>query len=291
MRIGSDIVGLKFRELKTSVTWRHTTNYAASTGDANPFYFDDRRKEGIIAPPMFAVAVTWPLVENLADYLELPCSPEIFQTMVHYSEHLEFLRPIRPGDRLSVNGRVAAVTPHRAGTLVVFEFSASDQQGRPVFHEHMGGLLRGVNCADSGKGGNNIPTAPRFTDCPSPVWEEAVPIRPEAPYIYDGCTNIVFPIHTSPAFAESAGLPGIILQGTATLAYAAARLVNREAGGDPSGLEAICCRFTGMVRPDSIIRVRLLKRVSGDNRAHLFFRVFDQQGQTAVNDGYARIKI
>lgn len=47
------------------------------------------------------------------------------------------------------------------------------------------------------------------------------------------------------------GLPGIIHQGTATLAYAARELVNREARGNPALLKALACRFTGMVRPGS----------------------------------------
>jgi hypothetical protein len=49
------------------------------------------------------------------------------------------------------------------------------------------------------------------------------------PYVYDGCTNIYFPIHTSVGFARMVGLPDIILQGTATLAYAARELADREA--------------------------------------------------------------
>ena len=42
------------------------------------------------------------------------------------------------------------------------------------------------------------------------------------------------------------GLPGIIHQGTATLAYAVRELVNREARGNPALLKALACRFTGM---------------------------------------------
>ncbi|UCG04133.1 MAG: MaoC family dehydratase N-terminal domain-containing protein [Candidatus Heimdallarchaeota archaeon] len=33
-------------------------NYAAAIDDNNEFYFDDERKDGIVAPPMFAVATT-----------------------------------------------------------------------------------------------------------------------------------------------------------------------------------------------------------------------------------------
>ena len=36
------------------VGWRESMNFAASIGDANPYYFDDTREDGIIAPPMLA---------------------------------------------------------------------------------------------------------------------------------------------------------------------------------------------------------------------------------------------
>ncbi|MFZ5633041.1 MAG: MaoC/PaaZ C-terminal domain-containing protein [Bacillota bacterium] len=291
MKIGTDIVGAKLKEYRTTVTWRQTTNYAASLGDMNPCYVDDRREGGIMAPPMFAVAVTWPLVENIHQYMDMPYPPELFRTMVHYTEHIEFFRPVRPGDELSVRGEVAAVVPHRSGTLVVFKFPVTDRDGRPFFTEYMGGLLRGVECAGAGRGTENIPAVPRLEDDPPPAWEAAIPISREAPYIYDGCTNIVFAIHTSPLFAHAVGLPGIILQGTATLAHSAAQLINREAGGNPERLAAISGRFTGMVFPDSSIRVQLLKREVENDNAHLFFRVLNRQGQAAVSGGYARFRL
>jgi acyl dehydratase len=81
------------------------------------------------------------------------------------------------------------------------------------------------------------------------------------------------------------GLPGIILQGTCTLALAARELVNREAGGDPTRLKTLSCRFSGMVRPGTSIRVELKSRSRGD----LFFEVLNQEGEKAVSKGYARI--
>ena len=108
--------------------------------------------------------------------------------------------------------------------------------------------------------------------------------------MYDGCTDIVFPIHTSPAFAKMVGLPGVILQGTATLALAVRELINREAGGDPDRLESVGCRFAGMVLPDSTIGVRLLGREPGPAGTGLFFEVINAQGQPAVRHGHALLR-
>lgn len=291
MKIGSDIVGTKIREYRTEVSWRRTTNYAAATGDMNPRYIDDSREGGITAPPMFAVAVTWPVVENIRRYVDMPYPPEIFLTLVHYTEHIEFFSPVKPGDSLAVNGEVAAVIPRKSGTQIIFKFEVTNQRGLPVFTEYMGGLLRGVECMDGGKGKESIPTVPDWDTSDPPVWEAILPVGREAPYVYDGCTGIVFAIHTSPAFARAVGLPDIILQGTATMAYSVSQLVNREAGGDPARLEAVHGAFRGMVFPGSSIRVQLTGRNTLGGAAHLFFRVLNEQGQPAISCGYARLKL
>lgn len=313
MEIGSDIVGIRLKEYKTSVTWRQTTNYAASVGDMNPHYFDDRRPGGITAPPMFAVAVSWPVQQNISQYMEMPYPMEVFLTMVHHTEYIEFYRPILPGDSLCIKGEVAAVIPHRSGTRIVFKFPVTDPTGVPYHTEYIGALLRGVGCRDSGRGVENIPMTPApgnknaltsptgsinetssvednaTVNANESLWEEQIHISSEAPYVYDGCTNIVFPIHTSPAFASSVGLPGIILQGTATLAHAVRQLINREAGGDPRRLEVVCGRFSGMVTPDSNITVVLQKKEAAGGAIHLYYTVINGQGRPAISRGYARL--
>jgi len=75
------------------------------------------------------------------------------------------------------------------------------------------------------------------------------------------------------------------LQGTCTLALAARELINREADGDPTRLKTLSCRFSGMVRPETAISVKLKMR----NEENLFFEVVNQDGEKAVSKGYARI--
>jgi acyl dehydratase len=122
------------------------------------------------------------------------------------------------------------------------------------------------------------------------LWESVISIDPLAPFIYDGCTNIHFPIHTSVKFAHQVGLPGIIHQGTATLALAVHNILNKEAGGDPHRLATLYCRFTGMVLPGSAIRVRLTGKNQVSGGTDLFFTVLNAEEKRAINDGYIRLK-
>jgi hypothetical protein len=194
MEIASRFVGSSLKPLDARITWRRTTNYAAALGDANPRYLDDTRPGGLVAPPMFAVAVTWPISERIPDFIEIPDFPfEILATQVHYTEHLECYRLIRPGDLLTVQGRVAAILPHKAGTLMVLRYDARDETGAPVFTEHIGGMMRGVRCTDDGAGAETLPeTLPR-PEPGEPLWETRIAIERTAPFVYDGCTNIHFP--------------------------------------------------------------------------------------------------
>jgi acyl dehydratase len=105
--------------------------------------------------------------------------------------------------------------------------------------------------------------------------------------IYDGCTNIVFPIHTSKKFAHQVGLPEIILQGTATLALAVRELIKREAESRPWRLKEIYCRFSGMVFPGSDITLQVYEASPQSGRS--YFDVLNQKGEKILSHGYAFI--
>ncbi len=291
MELSSDLVGTMLKPYHREVTWRETMNYAAAVGDDNPRYFDDEGDEGIVAPPLFGVAVTWPILERIWEYVDTDrFPPEVLLTQVHHTEHLVFHRPIRPGDHLTVQGRIAAILPHRAGTQVVICFEVRDRKDQPVFTEHTGALMRGVSCTGGGQGGDTLPVMPAGPMEERVHWEAVIPIDPLRPFIYDGCANIYFPIHTSKSFARQVGLPGIILQGTATLALAAREILNREAGKDPRRLGAFSGRFSGMVLPGTSIRVRLVGKNPGPAGTEIHFVVYNQEDHPAVSRGYAFIK-
>ena len=109
-----------------------------------------------MAHPLFCVALTWPILGQIWDFLEAGDFPfHLLATQVHYTEHLAFLGPIRPGTRLAIMGRITAILPHRSGTEVIIRLDARDAEGAAIFTEHTGALLRGVRCADEGRGSEN----------------------------------------------------------------------------------------------------------------------------------------
>lgn len=290
MEISSDLAGRKSRPYDVELTARRTTNYAAGTYDPNPHYFDDERDGGTIAPAMLAASLTWHMTlyrEAFWETHDFP--PDIAARQVHYSEYLQMHQPLRPGQHLTIQAEVAAVIPHRAGTHMIVRYEATSK-GEPVFTEYAGAMLRDVRCTDAGKGKELASDLGRFSRQESCAWERTLHVDPLAAYVYDGCGDVHNPIHTSPAFAHMVGLPGPILHGTATLAYAVREIVATEADNDPSRVAAIRAHFTGMVMPDSDIRIEMLGKEAEGALTHCHFLVWNAEDKRAIRNACVTLK-
>jgi len=290
MEISSAFAGTRLKPFSTRVEARQTMNYAAAVGDRNPCYFDDRRSTGLAAHPMHPVAITWNVTGRIWEYIEADDFPlDALLTQVHHTETIVHHRPLVPGDQLTIDGLVAAIQAHPSGTRVIIRYAAVDRDGQPVFTEYCGALLRGVTCVGGDRQIGELPAIPSARKASPPIWAAASDIDHLAAHIYDGCTDIVFPIHTSPQFAEAVGLPGIILQGTATLALAIREIVDREAEHQPARIRTVSGRFTGMVQPGTRIDIHLTERRSTADGQALFFEVRNNDGKKAISDGFAEV--
>jgi len=288
MNLNSRFAGTPLKEYRIKIPWRATTNYAACVADGNPLYFEDIKGGKPLAPPTFPVAVTWPILRRLQEFILADDFPgKVLLTQVHYTEHLVLHRLVRPGDELVIKGRVAAIIPHRAGTHAIVALFASDRKGCPVFTEYTGAMLRGVGC-DREKGKEELPHVP-LSKSSSTLWSNVIPIDPLLPYLYDGCSNMEFPIHTSQKFAKAVGLPGIILQGTATLALAIRDIVNQEACGNPELISQVSCKFTGMVKPGTHIEIRCLECRDHPGHRDVFFDIVNADNIKVVRSGYVKL--
>ena len=103
--------------------------------------------------------------------------------------------------------------------------------------------------------------------------------------MYTECARIWNPIHTDAAVARAAGLPAIILHGTATLALAVSRVVTRELGGDVTGVRGVAARFTGFVRLPSVITVR----GRGRQATTIAFDAVGADGSSVLGEGVLSI--
>ncbi|MCG8683364.1 MAG: MaoC family dehydratase N-terminal domain-containing protein [Desulfobacterales bacterium] len=290
MKLNSQLAGTRLKNYQTEVSQRQTVNFAAGLNDNNPIYFDDIRAQGVAAPPTFPVSITWPVLSQLGDFILLDEFPkEVLFTQVHYTEHLVIHRLVRPGDHISLDGKIVSITPHRAGTHAIIRLDAKDGSSNPVFTEYIGAMLRGVDC-DGEMTVDPLPQIPENDPAVPTAWTCLLEIDPLTPYIYDACADIEFPIHTSPKFARDVGLPGILLQGTATLGLAVRELVNNQADGNPEAVKEIACTFTGMVEPGTDIEICCLETRQKKEFTHIFFEVINASNKKAIRNGYMKIQ-
>ena len=290
MEVSTDLAGRRSTPYEVEITPRQSTNYAAGTLDPTPFYFDDERPGGAIAPPMLAASLSWHMTLYRDRFWKTDDFPaDVAVRQVHYSEVLEIHQPMRPGQRLSITAQVAAVLPHRAGTHMVVRYDATCD-GQPVFTEYSGAMLRDVKCVGEPKGKDAVQEMERVSRQDGPLWSKSLHVHPLASYLYDGCGDVHNPIHTSPAFAHAVGLPDPIVHGTATLAYAVREIVAAEADGDPTRVATIRANFTGMVLPDSQIRIELLGKQEDSSLTHCHFLVWNAEDKRAIRNACVSLK-
>ncbi len=133
------------------VSEREIKRFAQAIGDLNPLYLDREfaqrsRYGGIIAPPLFIFALDYygdlPETElgpdgmPVSEELELPLPPSYVRGG---SSEIEFFRPIKAGDSVTVRKKLVDVYTKegKSGPLlfVVIDTIVADQKGEPLVIE------------------------------------------------------------------------------------------------------------------------------------------------------------
>jgi acyl dehydratase len=149
---------------------------------------------------------------------------------------------------------VIQIRTSKPGALVVTRFDTVEAvTGEPVVTSYASTIYRGVPVAGGDTQLEAMPPLPEPASGSTLSQQVALPIAREAPHVYTECAQIWNPIHTERRVALEAGLPDIILHGTATWALAASQLINRCAGGEPTRLRRLAGRFATMVIPGTTI--------------------------------------
>ncbi len=266
--------------------------YAAALGDSMPCYMDTTR--GVIAHPMFPVCFEWPVQVAIRALFEKSTSLTRDEAIrgVHATHDTVLHRAIRPPERLATQLTVAGVERRKPGAYMVTRLDTVDSAGKPVCTSWYGGIYRGVEV----KGPDVLAT---LAPAPSqPIVEDGEPLlecRVDVPsgmaHVYTECARIFNPIHTDASVARAAGLPSIILHGTATLAMAVSRIVESLAGNDPARVERIAGRFGAMVTMSSTITVRVLAREENAQGTVLFFETLSGEGRLAIREGMIVLRV
>jgi acyl dehydratase len=267
LALSRDIVGVTVGPIAHDVDARWLMAYAAGLGETDARYYDTLAPGGPAAHPLFPVCYEWPAMLALRDRAT---QEEIAIRSVHATHDLTLHRPPRAGDTLSTSARVTGLAHRRAGTLMTVRQETVDAEGRPVTTTDYGSVYRDVGF--EGEDSGFRPEARGGLEMPAGAVELHVAASAGLAHVYTECARIWNPIHTDVAVARAAGLPDIILHGTATLALAVSRVLGHLAA-DPRAVRRLSARFTGMVPLPSHFIVRVAE--GAEDKAF----VFDARGQ------------
>lgn len=269
MPISSDIVGRTGEPISHEIDddWVMTYSMAVGASTENTH-------------PVFPVCFEWPL---FLDPRSMPTDlqPADLLRGVHADHDLTLHRPIRAGMRLTTRATIASVQARRSGAYQRVRLDTVDDGGEPVATTWFGMIYRGLDVEggdrsieDAGPTLQTLPASGGFTSVPIPVTADASVTYAEAARIWN-------PIHTDAAVAKAVGLPGLLLQGTATLAMAVSHVVAERFDGDTRRVARIAARFGTMVFMPSTLRLRIGPALDGTVR----FEVLEPGGGKAIRDG------
>jgi len=245
--------------------------YSAALGERDARCYDTRRPEGVLAHPLFPVCYEWPLVLALRERAGLA---PLDARVVHAQHDLAIHRLPRSGETLTLSARIVAAVQRKPGALVVARLEARSADGTPVSTTLHGSLYRGVLLEDgSGEAGDAPSSSGELSEI------GALEIPATLAHVYSECARIWNPIHTDLSYALAAGLPGLILHGTATLALALSALLAAR-GARCEAVRRIRCRFGAPV-PMPARLVLLARHEAGASE----FELARADGERAVTRG------
>ncbi len=281
LRMSSD-VGRYTIARSFELTARSITAFAGGVGDFNPVYFEDDRPGGLIAHP--GMVFTWQWNSRFTPDVEYPL--ELVRRGVHAWVDVQFERHAREGDVITCQGQSIAVKQVRPGVLSAQRYTMRDSFGEVVAIMDSGGITRGAALEGDDLEIESTPPLPQPSDTGTePVWTATLPIDPQAPHVYTECADIWNPIHTERKVALAAGLPDIILHGSANITIALREVINRSLDADPTRVQRFAGQFRGMVIPGTDVTVSATEVRDEGDREVIFFEMRNDQGELAIANG------
>ena len=284
MPVHSSAVGRKLCKQSVKVGKRQVLAYSAVFGETSPARFDDARPEGITAMPQYCVALEWPLAIAPETGAALGLAAGEAQAVIHLRQDSEFHAAIRPGDSLSIASVLTGVRSTGRGAIVSSRTETINAAtGARVVTTHSDALFMGV-AVDGDDVSSDEAIMPADEALPQNPERTSLTVARELPHLYTECANIWNPIHTERTAALAAGLPDIILHGTATWALAGQAIAQRYA--DAGRLRRLAGEFSAMVIPGEDIVIEHAR--TDTNTVHFIVR--NHEGAVAIRNGVAEIR-
>jgi acyl dehydratase len=238
MGLNEALAGKRYPETKFEVTQKQIEDYSQATNDGNERYVGPYA----IASPVFLVVPAFP------SFMAAATDPDLGADMlrlVHGSEEHIIHRQVRVGDGLTVTPVLESVATKDTGETFTVLATETDERGELVAEVRGTMFIRGTGdrrrAAAAAAAGGETPG--------DIIYEETTVVEADQTFRYAEASGDHNPIHLDPDTARAAGLPGVILHGMCTMAFATKAAVNGPAGGDPARITRVAVQFSRPVLP------------------------------------------
>ena len=260
-------IGTASAEHAFEVTDEALLAYAAATDD-------------VVGGPVFTIL---PVGAAVREASRSVASDDVRSTVVHYEQDVRPHRPLAAGMRVVSRATPVALLGRPNGTSLVILAETRTEDGELVTEQYVTEFFRGVETPESV--GERAPEH-RLEANSEPDAEVTYQVAGDQTVRYADASGDHFAIHLDDEFARSVGLPGRIVHGLCTMAFAGRAVLEAVGVEDPSHIERLAVRFSAPLFPGDTLTTRIWD-VGADSYG---FDAVSGQGATVVKDGRAVIR-
>jgi (3R)-3-hydroxyacyl-CoA dehydrogenase / 3a,7a,12a-trihydroxy-5b-cholest-24-enoyl-CoA hydratase / enoyl-CoA hydratase 2 len=279
MDLNASKIGKVYEPDFYDVTEENIKKFASGYNDLdNPIF-----KGGQLAPPMYTVLYTGATMFRALFDEELNVN---MMRLVHGEQDIRWHLLPKPGDRVTSIGSIHNMEEKSSGEILHVKVESSCDRG-PLSTVISSFFIRGKKKADApGDAGKKAaPPPPR----PPIAFTQRMYVTNDQTYRYAEGGGDHNPIHIDNDYALAAGLPGIILQGLCTMAFAHKAVMDLVISKDPTRFRRFSVRFSKPVRPWDVLTTDGWLIEEGPGRKVLGLEVKNQDGVQVIVNGRAEV--
>jgi len=234
--------------------------------------------DDVVGGPVFAIVPVW---ETIHPASRSVASEDARRFVVHYAHDFRLHRPLEAGMKLLSQAVPVALLPRPNGTSLVIR-TETRTEGQLVNEQYATEFFRGVQAED---GMGERPPDHRLEVDGDPMAEITHRVAEDQTVRYAAASGDEFAIHLDDDFAREVGLPGRIVHGLCTLAFAGRATLEAAGIDDPRAVRRLAVRFSAPLYPGENVTTRVW-RVDG---AYGFESV-NGEGKTVLKDGRVELR-
>lgn len=235
--------------------------------------------DDVAGGPIFAIVPAW---KTIAPASTSVASGDIRRYVVHYEQDMLLHRPIVPGMRLISRATPIALLPRPNGTSLVIKTETRTSDGELVNEQYVTEFFRGVEAAE--QVGERAPEH-RLEASGQPMAEVVYRVSDDQTVRYAAASGDDFAIHLDDTFARQVGLPGRIVHGLCTMAFAGRAVLEASGVDDPRNVGRVAVRFSAPLFPGDSLSTRVWN-IDG----HYGFEALNSDGKPVLKDGRLELR-